>query len=142
MDDSTSGYRLLECIPEDLYAHWRNGPLRFTRRDNLPVVELVGRQLALQWGATKIVADAAECHYRVGRAWKMKQNSRTARPPFPFGDHDLILIDFPPLQTGFRGGIWSYNTAPVGYTRDSLSAWANAFATILDDFDAQRFLHN
>lgn len=142
MDDSTASERLIEYIPEDLYELWRQGPLRFASRDNLPVVELTGRQLALHWGATRIVADAADCHFRVGRPWKMKCNSRSARPLLPFGNHDLILIDFPPLQTGFWGGIWSYNTAPVGYTKESLSDWAHALATILDDFDARRLMQN
>ncbi|WP_168564954.1 hypothetical protein [Crateriforma spongiae] len=143
MDDPTAQIdRLTECIPDDLYELWRMGPLRFVSRDNLPVVELTGRKLTLIWGSPLIVADAADCNFRVGRPWKMKRNARSARPFLPFGNHDLILIDFPPLQTGFWGGIWSYNTAPVGYTKDSLNDWANALAAIVEGFDAQRFLRS
>ncbi|SMP80576.1 hypothetical protein SAMN06265222_1573 [Neorhodopirellula lusitana] len=68
MDDPTTlSDRLIEYIPDDLYEHWRKGPLRFASEDTLPVVELIGRQLTLQWGSTKIVTDAADCHFRRGR---------------------------------------------------------------------------
>ncbi|GAA4468808.1 hypothetical protein [Novipirellula rosea] len=143
MDELNSNTaRLTERVPDDLFELCRKGPLRFANKDLLPVVELAGRQLFLQWGETKTAADAADCHFRRGRPWKMKRNSRSARPLLPFGSHDLILIDFPPLQTGLFGGIWSYNTAPVGYTKESLNDWAIALASVVDGFDAQQFLHD
>jgi hypothetical protein len=113
MDEITSeSGPLVEQIPDDLFDLWRKGPLMLASRASLPVVEL-------------------------RRPWRMKHNARSARPLVPFGAHDLILIDFPPLQRGFFRGVWSYNTAPVGYTHESLEQWEAALRAIMADFDTR-----
>lgn len=133
-DDSID--RIVEAIPNDLLELWRKGPLMFASDKNLPVVELAGRMLTLRWGTDVICADIGDCHFRTGRPWKMKHNLRSARPLFPFGAHDLILIDFPPLQRTLFGRIWSYNTAAVGYTRQSLALWKTALSDAFGDSSA------
>lgn len=125
---------IVETIPDDLLELWKMGPLMLASSARLPVVELCDRQLTLRWCYDVIAADVAECHFRIGRPWKMKHNSRSARPLLPFGNHDLILIDFPPLYRGFfTGRLHSYNTAPVGYTKTSLQRWKRALAPLIAD---------
>ena len=132
MSDTTRYETLVEIVPDDLFAVWKQGPLRLTTRAMLPIVELRDRTLTLRWCADVISADVSECHFRVGRPWKMKHNARVARPWLPYGDHDLILIDFPPLYRGFfTGRTHSYNTAPVGYTQTSLQNWKRALAPLI-----------
>ncbi len=125
---------LVETIPDDLLKLWTKGPLILATRARLPVVELSGHTLTLRWCYDVIIADVSECHFRVGRPWKMKHNSRSARQLVPFGNHDLILIDFPPLNRGFfTCRTHSYNTAPVGYTLDSLQTWKRALAPLIGE---------
>lgn len=132
MTESAHEAPLVEIIPEDLLRRWKRGPLLLATRSNLPIVELRGRTLTLRWGRHVVSADVADCHFRVGRPWKMKRNARKARRLFPFGDHDLILIDFPPLRRGFLTGRYhSLYTAPVGYTEASLQVWKRALAPLL-----------
>ena len=138
MDESTSEVGpLIEQIPDDLFDLWRKGPLMLASRASLPVVELANCTLTLRWGTDVINADVEHCNFRWGRPWRMKHNARSARPLVPFGSHDLVLIDFPPLQRGFFGGGWSYNTTPVGYTKESLGQWEAALRAILDHFDTR-----
>ncbi|QDT04365.1 hypothetical protein K227x_27560 [Rubripirellula lacrimiformis] len=127
VDNNTD--RLVETIPDDLLQLWRKGPVLFAGDQQLPVVELYGTILTLRWGDDVICCDARDCHFRIGRPWKMKHNARSARPLFPFGSHDLILIDFPPLHRTLFGRVWSYNTAAVGYTSQTLASWRPALAT-------------
>jgi hypothetical protein len=64
----------------------------------------------------------------------MKHNGRSARPLLPFGNHDLLLIDFPLLyRVFFTGRTQSYNTAPVGYTQASLQTWKRALAPLIGE---------
>lgn len=120
---------LRETIPEALLAKWRRGPLFLMR--NAPEVELYGDVLTLHWGTHEIRARIQECHFRIGRAWEMKRNCRKAKPIFPFGSNDLILIDFPPLYNGPLGGVRSYYTAPVGFTEETLRQWSDALGDVL-----------
>ena len=128
---------LVESIPDDLLFDWRL-PLLLATRYTLPVVELRDRTLTLWWCSDVIVADVSECHFRVGRPWKMKHNARRATPLVPFGKQDLILIDFPPLYRGFfTGKVRAYNTAPVGLTQTSLKAWKRALLLLLSETDSE-----
>lgn len=130
MDDSNSVQtELYEKIPEQMLKYWRLGPLRFAT--SFPEVELSGDVITLRWGEQIIRARIANCQFRIGRAWQMKRNARSARPLLPFGNSDLILIDFPPLKKTFFGRIYSYNTAPVGYTKESLAKWNAALGNVL-----------
>ena len=115
---------LTETIPDDLLKRWRSGPLLLAR--TFPVVELQGDLITLRWGRAVHSATIEECHFRIGRAWQMKYRARRASRLFPFGDSDLILIDFPPLKRGFFGKTRSHITAPVGYTPESLEQWSEA----------------
>jgi hypothetical protein len=134
MNETIEVAPLVETVPDDLLAQWKQGPFMLATRESLPIVELRDRTLTLRWGHDVISADVSECHFWIGRPWKMKHNSRSARPLFPFGTHDLILIDFPPLYRRiFTGRTHSYNTAPVGYTHASLQTWKRALAPLLDE---------
>lgn len=134
MNETTRVEQLLETIPDDLFAIWKQGPLMLATRAKLPIVELRDRTLALRWCNDVFSADVSECHFSVGRPWKMKHNAKSARPLLPFGNHDLILIDFPPLYRGFfTGRTSSYNTVPVGYTLASLQAWKRALAPLIGE---------
>jgi hypothetical protein len=126
---SANDTHLIEIIPDHLLQEWRLGPLRFA--SSVPEVELQGDIITLRWGNETIQAKVNDCHFRVGRAWQMKKNSRSARPLLPFGKTDLILIDFPPLKRGLFGKIRSYNTAPVGYTKESLAKWNEALGNVI-----------
>ncbi|QDT15579.1 hypothetical protein [Alienimonas californiensis] len=129
---STQREPLVEAVPDDLLKRWQRGPLLLATRASMPVVELRGRTLTLRWSRHEITAHVSECQFRVGRPWRMKLNARSARRLFPFGDHDLILIDFPPLRRGFLTGRYhSLYTAPVGYTEASLQVWKRALAPLL-----------
>ena len=129
-ESSLPDVHLIERIPGPLLKKWRSGPLLFA--SDLPEVELLGDTITLRWGKDTIQAKVEECHFRTGRAWQMKRNSRAARPLLPFGATDLILIDFPPLIKGFFGRVRSYNTAPVGYTKESLAQWNAALGNIIN----------
>ena len=134
MNETTKAEPLVEIIPDDLFALWKQGPLMLATRATLPIVELRDRTLTLRWYHDVISADVSECHFRVGRPWKMKHNGRSARPLLPFGNHDLLPIDFPPLYRGFfTGRTHSYNTAPVGYTQASLQTWKRALALLIGE---------
>lgn len=134
MNETTQVQPLVEVVPDDLFDLWRRGPLLLATRAKLPVVELHGRILTLRWYHDVISADVTECYFRIGRPWEMKHNARSARPLLPFGSHDLILIDFPPLYRGFFSAkTRSYNTAPVGYTKASLQNWKRALAPLIGE---------
>ena len=134
MKETASSDSLVEIIPDELFQLWRKGPLLLATKSSLPVVELRGRTLTLRWGRDVIHADVAECNFRVGRAWQMKRNARKTKRLLTFGDHDLVLIDFPPLYRGFiTGRTHSYNTAPVGYTKASLQTWKRALAPLIGE---------
>lgn len=135
-DSSDSSFHLVEKIPNHLLNIWKLGPLRFAK--SYPEVELLGEDIFLRWGDMEIHAKTSDCNYRLGRAWQMKRNSRSARPLIPFGDTTLILIDFPPLYRSFFGKIRSYNTAPVGYTKESLMQWNYALGNVMDRLRADR----
>lgn len=122
--------QLVEKIPDDLLDQWRRGPLRLARK--FPVVSIDGIDLTLVWGHERIDATIFDCRYRRGRAWQMKLASRGARRLSPFGNADLILIDFPPFVERFFGGYHAYTTAPVGYTPESLKAWAAALEPVFN----------
>ena len=123
--------QLVESVPVELKNEWFAGPLLLCR--SLPVVELRGDTIVLDWGSEIIKAKKEQCHFRIGRAWQMKFGSRGARPLLPFGRHDLILIDFPPLQKSVLGKVWGHTTAPVGYTKESLVLWIEALRWLVDD---------
>ncbi|TWT79703.1 hypothetical protein CA13_11100 [Planctomycetes bacterium CA13] len=91
----------------------------FTRnrwtKSRLPVIELDAAVLTLTWNRETIEASVVDCNLRRGRAWQMKHATRKAKR-VPFGDRDLILIDFPPLYRDILGLTRSYTTVAVGYT--------------------------
>ncbi len=133
-EDLSQHDTLIESIPDDLLELWRRGPLLLASGSNFPVVELAGRTVTLRWGSEVIRADVSDCSFRVGRAWQMKRNARKAKRLILFGAHDLILIDFPPLYRAFfTGRMHSYNTAPVGYTKDSLERWKRALKPFIGE---------
>ncbi len=136
MASSSETQELVEQVPEHLFELWKKWPLLLASRSKLPVVTLSGETLTLKWGLEVITAGVPDCVFRRGRAWQMKLGARSARRLIPFGAHDQILIDFPPIRRGFFGGLHAYTTAPVGYTLDSLAIWELALTAIVGDLEA------
>ncbi len=126
--------KIVESIPEHLFELWKQGPLLLANRSSLPVVAFANSHLELTWGSWKLRSRLGDCHFRVGRAWQMKRGTRKVRRILPFGNRDLILIDFPPLDRGFFTGRWhSMTTAPVGYTPESLDEWKSVLRQHLSE---------
>lgn len=91
----------------------------------LPLVAIDGDRITVRWHGETIESTVDTCNFRRGRAWQMKYASRKAGG-LPFGDRELILIDLPPLRHDILGKVRAYTTVAVGYTDDSLHAWAEA----------------
>lgn len=96
-------------------------------QSKLPVVEVAGDRITVHWHGETIDSSIDTCNFRRGRAWQMKYASKKAGG-LPFGDRELILIDLPPLHRDMFGQVRAYTTVAVGYTDDSMDAWAEALS--------------